>query len=301
MSRPLLPPKPKINPIQSTLTPKTCKSMTMTEEKCKVIPSNALMKLSLTTLLSESQCMKGVIYSPPSLTTIPSLLPNNELRCSTNMANILNKPLQPKYMQSHGVNKRITSPPTQNLLERMGLGSQTLMIRLRLPLRVCPSPTQTYSCSDLSQTPKEACSSALPMRKVMSMATMCGIGKNPEVGHLGETMRRDPFQLSTKLTSCKTSIPSTSSEPSKVWNPSKESQTSHLSYGKTFLLTDKSTLVSWLRTVVGTILVPCANRLYGLGLTLWTYHAHYESRILQSGCFFDRISGSTPEPAIDIS
>src|SRR5258708_1614507 len=118
---------------------------------------------------------------------------------------------------------------------------------------------------------------------------------------LVESNTDDQSQLSTKLTSCKTYIPSTSSEPSKVWNPSEESQTSHLSYGKTFLLTDKSTLVSWLRTVVGRILVPCANRLYGLVLTLQTYHAHYESRILQSGCFFDRISRSTPEPAIDIS
>src|SRR5258708_1440524 len=37
---------------------------------------------------------------------------------------------------------------------------------------------------------------------------------------------------------------------------------------------------------VGRILVPCANRLYGPVLTLWMYLAHYESRILQSGCFF---------------
>src|SRR5258708_37410382 len=37
---------------------------------------------------------------------------------------------------------------------------------------------------------------------------------------------------------------------------------------------------------VGGILVPCANRLYGPVLTLWMYLAHYESGILQSGCFF---------------
>ena len=52
---------------------------------------------------------------------------------------------------------------------------------------------------------------------------------------------------------------------------------------------------------VGGILVPCANRLYGPVLTLWMYLAHYESRILQSGCFFDQISRSTPKPAVDVS
>src|SRR5258708_39035667 len=52
---------------------------------------------------------------------------------------------------------------------------------------------------------------------------------------------------------------------------------------------------------VGGILVPCANRLYGPVLTLWMYHTHYESGILQSGCFFDQISRSTPKPAVDVS
>src|SRR5260221_7402725 len=52
---------------------------------------------------------------------------------------------------------------------------------------------------------------------------------------------------------------------------------------------------------VGGILVPCANRLYGPVLTLWMYLAHYESGILQSGCFFDQISRSTPKPAVDVS
>src|SRR5258707_15700144 len=55
------------------------------------------------------------------------------------------------------------------------------------------------------------------------------------------------------------------------------------------------------RPAVGGILVPCANRLYGPVLTLWMYHARYESGILQSGCFFDQISRSTPKPAVDIS
>src|SRR5258708_21391107 len=32
--------------------------------------------------------------------------------------------------------------------------------------------------------------------------------------------------------------------------------------------------------IVGRILVPCTNRLYGPVLTLWMYHAPYASRIL---------------------
>src|SRR5260221_9648898 len=60
-------------------------------------------------------------------------------------------------------------------------------------------------------------------------------------------------------------------------------------------------LHSLIPTVVGGILVPCANRLYGPVLTLWMYLTRYESGILQSGCFFDQISRSTPKPAVDIS
>src|SRR5260370_3239270 len=52
---------------------------------------------------------------------------------------------------------------------------------------------------------------------------------------------------------------------------------------------------------VGGILVPCAKRLYRPVLTLWMYLTHYKSGILQSGCFFDQISRSTPKPAVDIS
>src|SRR6266436_4294868 len=57
----------------------------------------------------------------------------------------------------------------------------------------------------------------------------------------------------------------------------------------------------FLATGVGRILVPCANHLYGPVLTLWMYLACYKSRILQSGCFFDQISRSTPKPAVDVS
>src|SRR5258708_12472390 len=38
--------------------------------------------------------------------------------------------------------------------------------------------------------------------------------------------------------------------------------------------------------VVGGILVPCANRLYGPVLALWMYHTPYASTILRAPAFF---------------
>src|SRR5260221_8048356 len=96
MSRHLLPPKPKTNPQQSTLTPETHVSMIMTEEKCKVTHLNASMKSSLTTLPSDSQCMKGVVHSPQYSIIMPCSPMNNALRHTTVMENVLNRLLQPK-------------------------------------------------------------------------------------------------------------------------------------------------------------------------------------------------------------
>src|SRR5258707_13510955 len=156
MSRHLLPPKPKTNPEQSTLTPETRVSMITTEEKCKATHLNASMGSSPTTSPSDSQCMKGVVHSPQYSITMPCSPMNNASRRTTVTGNVLNRPLQLELERSPEVNERTTSPPTQNLLERMGLGSRTLMMRLGLPLRAWPSPTQTPSSPTPGQLPKEA-------------------------------------------------------------------------------------------------------------------------------------------------
>src|SRR5260370_22893268 len=96
MSRHLLPPKPKTNPEKSTLTPETHVSMIMMEEKCKVTHLNASMKLSPTTLPSNSQCMKGVVYLPQYSIIMPCSPMNNAFRCTIIMGNDLNRHLQPE-------------------------------------------------------------------------------------------------------------------------------------------------------------------------------------------------------------
>src|SRR5258707_213180 len=135
--------------------------------------------------------MKDADYSPPSSMTIPSSLMSSVPRRIIAMENTLSRLLQPECKQLCRGNESITSLPSQSLLERMGLGNQTLMIRLGLPLRACPSPAQTRLCLDLGLIPKEAYSNALPMRKAMSMETMHGIGKSLEEGHHGRMMRKD--------------------------------------------------------------------------------------------------------------
>ena len=148
MSRHPLPPKPKISPEWSTLMPERHMSMIMMEEKSKVRPLNGSMKSSLITLSSESRCMRDANYSPLYSTTIPSSLMSSALRCIIIMENASSRLPQPEHMQSHRVNESITSLPSQNLLERMGLGNQMLMIRLGLlvspaPAKLKPAPTQT--------------------------------------------------------------------------------------------------------------------------------------------------------------
>src|SRR5258708_7759536 len=221
--------------------------MTMMEVKSKVKLLDASTKSSLTISPSKSQCMRDVNCSHLPSTTMPSSQMNSVLRHITALENVLSKLQQPECVQSCEVSKSATSLPGQNLLERMSLGNQTLMIRLGLPLRPCPSPTQTHSHLDLAQIPKAVHSNVLVTRKGTSMETTHGIGKSPEVGHPGRMMRRPLYQPSIKLTSCGTSTLLTLSEPSKVWNLREESQTSCLSSGEMFSQTDKSTSESWLR------------------------------------------------------
>ena len=241
MSKHPLPLKPKISPKQPALALERRIGMTATEVKSKVRPLDTSMKLSLTISPSESQCMKDVDCLPPPSATIPSSQINNALRCTTTTGSILSKLLQPEHAQLHGVSESMTSPLSQNLLERMGLGDQMLMIRLGLLLRTCPNPMQTCSCSDLSLIPKEVSSSAPVMRKGTSAGTMCGIGKSLEEGHHGGMMKRQLCQPLIKLTSCEMPTPSTLSKLSKVSNPREGSQTSHLSSGEMSLQINKST------------------------------------------------------------
>src|SRR5258708_2270163 len=106
-----------------------------------------------------------------------------------------------------------------NILERMGLGNQMLMVRLSLPLRLSHSPTRSSFHSSPTQNLLEACSSISVKRKGLNMASMHGIGKNLVGGRHGRTSKRHPCQLSRKPTSCVMSTPLTSSKLSKVWSP----------------------------------------------------------------------------------
>src|SRR5258708_39221704 len=83
------------------------------------------------------------------------------LRHITTSENVLSKLQQPKHMQLHGVSESATSLPGQNLLERMSLGNQTLMIRLSLsglaPVQLKPTltqipPSSPRKCSLISDT-----------------------------------------------------------------------------------------------------------------------------------------------------
>ncbi len=107
------------------------------------------------------------------LMKIPHSHQNNAPRPSTCMGGTWRRPLLPKCKQLHKVDKSWTIPLGWTLLERMGLGNQTLMARLGLPLRTSPSPDMKGQLGELV------------MMREMIGETLPGIGISPGVDHHG--------------------------------------------------------------------------------------------------------------------
>src|SRR5258708_1549897 len=106
-------------------------------------PSRCLMRLSPTSWLNAPQCMMPVSSSQPPLQRTLHSHQSNALRLITYMENTSKKPMVHKCKQ---LPPEVTKDKTislwaQTLLERMGLGNQTLMVRLRLPLKSSPNLT----------------------------------------------------------------------------------------------------------------------------------------------------------------
>ena len=136
------------------------------------------------------------------------------------------------------------------LLERMGLGNQILMMRLRLLLKFPWGPSQEMPLpSDPDVKVQELCSNEPVMMKGMTMETMPGTGRNPGVDHHGGMSRIQSSQLQRRPTSCRMSMSSISNERSRVWSPSGTSQISPLSFGEMCWQTDKLTSQPWSKIV----------------------------------------------------
>ncbi len=137
----------------------------------------------------------------------------------------------------------------QTLLERMGLGNQTLMLRLGLLLKSCPDPISGMpSLPDLNMMVEGPHSNAPVMMKGMSGVTMPGTGENLEVAHPGVMSMKQLYQSPRKPIDYRTPTSLISSEHSRASNPSRTAQISLPSSGGMSSQTDRSTSEPWLKT-----------------------------------------------------
>ncbi len=158
--------------------------------------------------------------------------------------------MPPKCEQLPEVTVNMITPlPDRTLLERVGLGNQMLMVRLRLPFKTLPNLTQVMSSPLNLGASSKADSLNIPvMTRGMTEVTMPGIGTNLAVVHHGKTSMREPSPLQGKPTFSRTPISPTLNEHSRTLNPNKVDLTSPQSSGEMSLQTDKSTLEHWLKT-----------------------------------------------------
>src|SRR5258708_29579580 len=98
------------------------------------------MKSSPTLLLRNLPSMMHVDTSLPRSTKTPHSQLSNEPKLTGCTVNDLKRRTALECEPSPGVSVHQTLPGEPTLLERMGLGNQILMIRLRLPSKVAPRP-----------------------------------------------------------------------------------------------------------------------------------------------------------------
>src|SRR5258708_26666897 len=218
-------------------------ALTLRQSRCS-------MTSLLTSQVSTLPCMIPVASSLPYLKRTHHSLQNSTLKLTTCMGITLRRLMPPKCEQLPEVTVNMITPlPDRTLLERVGLGNQMLMVRLRLPFKTLPNLTQVMSSPSNLGTSSRADSLNVPvMMRGMTKVTMPGIGTNLAVVHHGKTSMREPSPLQGKPTFSRTPISPTLSDHSRALNPNKVDPTSPQSSGEMSLQTDKSTLEHWLKT-----------------------------------------------------
>src|SRR5258708_1609654 len=206
-------------------------------------------KSSQTSWPSASPCMRPVTSSPPPLRRTPHSLLSSIPKPMKCMGNTSKKLMPLECGQSPKVAGNMTAPlPDQTLLERMGLGNQTLMARLGLLIRISPCLTQAMSSPSNPDVRVKMDSNELAMMRGTTGETMLGIGTNLEVAHHGKTLMRGASPLQRKLTFCRTLTSPISSEPSKTLSLNKITHISLPSSGKMYWQTNRLISEPWLRT-----------------------------------------------------
>ena len=184
--------------------------------------------------------------SAPTTLSCPRIRPsltNSAPRASRSMRDGLSKLPLPVFRPLPEGNVCTPSrPEASTLLQRMGLGNQTLMVRLGVPLKLPSNPTQT-TCSRFNRVldNRVICSNELVKKKGLSEASMLGTGINQGEVCLGK-MPTQTYPPQTRLTSSVMPMPLISSGPSKALRHNATFPPSHQCSGEMSLRTAKSTL-----------------------------------------------------------
>src|SRR5258708_5795414 len=208
------------------------------------------MRLLPTSWLNAPQCTMPVSSSQLPLRKTHHSRQSNALRLTTFMVNTLRKPTVHECEQSPKAPEDKTIPlQAQTLLERMGLGNQTLMARLRLPLRSSPNLTHTTCFSPSLDLKGMVHHSNEPaMMREMPGVIMHGIGTNLEVGHHGRTLMKVVSPPQRKPTFCRTPTSPISNKHCRTSSPNRAVLISLPSSGKMSLQINKSTSEHWSKT-----------------------------------------------------
>src|SRR5258708_22232281 len=113
-----------------------------TQEQSSLRPSRCLTTFSQTSWPNGHPCATPFTSLQPHLRRTPCSHWSNGLKLMIGMEDAWKNPMGPVHEPSPEAVGNLTMPPSnQTLLERMGLGSQTLMMRLRLLLKTLAAPS----------------------------------------------------------------------------------------------------------------------------------------------------------------
>src|SRR5258708_563662 len=221
-----------------------------TQERSSLRPSRHSTTFSRTLQPNGCPCATPFASSRLHSRRTPRSRRSNGLKLTIGTEDAWKNPTGPVREPSPEAVGDVTVPRSkQTLLERVGLGSQTVMMRLGLPLKTLVAPSQVVCPAPHQITGSRVeFSNELPMMRGTTKEITLGIGTNQGVDPRGVTSTKEVYPSRGKHTSCRMSTSPTSSAPSRTSSRNKIALTSCLSSGEMSSLTDKSTLERLLKT-----------------------------------------------------
>src|SRR5258708_339340 len=169
-----------------------------TQEQSSLRPSRCLTMFSQTLWPNGCPCMTPFASSQLHLRRTPCSHWSNRLKLTIGTEDAWKNPMGPVCKPSPKAVRNLTMPPlNQTLLERLGLGSQMLMMRLGLLLKTLIAPSQVMCPASHQNTGSRAefSNELLTMRGMTEEITL-GTGTNQGVDPCGMTSTKQAYPSS---------------------------------------------------------------------------------------------------------